>query len=151
MTKKFTGLHMLTVMILFFGTVIAVNVVMARYALTTFGGTVVDNSYVASQEYNGWLAKARAQKALGWKTEFVVDSDRRVEVISRDAKAPIVGASVSGVARHPLGRLPDVGLSFVSSGEGRYRTLQALPAGRWSVHLTIRRGGDEARLIETLG
>lgn len=151
MTKKFTGRHMLTAMLLFFGTVIAVNVVMARFALTTFGGTVVDNSYVASQEYNGWLAKARAQKALGWETDFVVDADRRIEVTSRDAKALIEGARVSGIARHPLGRMPDLGLRFVSMGEGRYRTLEKLPAGRWDVHLTIRRGGDEARLIETLG
>ena len=142
---------MLTIMVLFFGTVIAVNVVMARFALTTFGGTVVDNSYVASQEYNRWLAQARAQQALGWKTDFAVDPDRRVEIATRDKAAPIADAKVSGIAQHPLGRAPDVRLSFVSTGEGHYRTLEKLPAGRWNVHLTIKRGKDEARLIETLG
>ena len=38
-------------------------------AIGTFGGTVVDNSYVASQNYNRWLADADEQEALGWKTK----------------------------------------------------------------------------------
>ena len=56
-------------MVAFFGVVIAVNLLMAHYAVSTFSGTVVDNSYVASQEFNGWLGAARAQRALGWTVE----------------------------------------------------------------------------------
>ncbi len=65
-TKRFTGRHMAAIMFAFFGVVIAVNVTMATFATRTFGGTVVDNSYVASQKYNGWLAEARRQERLGW-------------------------------------------------------------------------------------
>ena len=54
MTKPFTGWHMTAILVGFFSTVIAVNVYMAHAAISTFGGTVVDNSYVASQEFNGW-------------------------------------------------------------------------------------------------
>ncbi|MGE0776676.1 MAG: FixH family protein, partial [Sphingomonadaceae bacterium] len=56
MTRSFTGRHMAIILIAFFGVVIAVNFYMARMAIGTFGGTVVDNSYVASQRFNGWLA-----------------------------------------------------------------------------------------------
>ena len=145
MAKKFTGFHMVMVMLAFFGTVIAVNLVMARYALSTFGGTVVANSYVASQEYNGWLAKARAQKALGWKTDFAMGPARRIAVET------IEGATISALAKHPVGRAPDVRLRFVAIGAGQYRAVEALPTGRWNVHLTITRGNDQAKLIESLG
>ncbi len=147
MTKRFTGLHMLTVMVGCFGVIIAVNLLMAHYALSTFGGTVVDNSYVASQEFNGWLAKARRQKALGWTTSFSLDPARHVGVETSAGE----DATVSGVARHPLGRAPDVALGFAALGGGRYRATTVLPGGRWLVHVSIKRGGDEARLIETLG
>ena len=60
--RRFTGWHMTTILVAFFAVVITVNIVMARFALSTFGGTVVENSYVASQHYNEWLARAAAQR-----------------------------------------------------------------------------------------
>ena len=36
---------------------------------STFGGVVVENSYVASQDFNGWLDEARAERALGWDAD----------------------------------------------------------------------------------
>ena len=58
MTRQFTGRHMLAILIAFFGTVIAVNMVMAVLATRTFGGLVVENSYVATRQFNGWLEQA---------------------------------------------------------------------------------------------
>jgi nitrogen fixation protein FixH len=79
-TKPFSGRHAAAILIAFFGVVIAVNVTMAMFATRTFGGTVVDNSYVASQKYNGWLAEARRQKQLGWTASASLDAGRRVMV-----------------------------------------------------------------------
>ncbi len=59
------------------------------------------------------------------------------------------GAKVTGFARHPLGREADVPLNFVTRGS-RSRSVNPLPAGRWNIHLLVRRGESEARLIETL-
>ena len=64
--KPFGGRQMAAIFVTGFGIVIAVNVAMASLAVESFHGTVVDNSYVASQSYNGWLGKAAASKALGW-------------------------------------------------------------------------------------
>ncbi|MFP5454579.1 MAG: FixH family protein, partial [Alphaproteobacteria bacterium] len=55
MRRGFTGRHMAASMVGFFTVVIAVNVTMATVASHSFGGTVVDNSYVASQRFNRWL------------------------------------------------------------------------------------------------
>jgi len=146
MTKRrhITGWHATAALVAFFGVVVAVNLVMAMYATSTFGGVVVENSYVASQKYNDWLAAAERQKELGWKITPGVDKDRRVTVA-----LAVEGANVRGYARHPLGREPDVPLSFVAEGDG-FRSVNPLPAGRWTVHLLVKRGNDEARLIETL-
>jgi nitrogen fixation protein FixH len=116
---------------------------MATLATRTFGGVVVQNSYVASQRYNDWLKAARAQERLGWKAVAALDPERRVTV---QVSAP--GAIVTGYAAHPLGREADVPLEF--SGVGSFRSKQALPAGRWRVHIFVRRGTEQASLVETL-
>ena len=144
MTRRFSGRHMAAILIAFFGVVIAVNLTMATFATRTFGGVVVENSYVASQKYNDWLEAARRQQKLAWTIEPSLDEQRRVTIaLSFD------GAKVTGFARHPLGREPDVPLTFVTR-ENRSRSVKPLPAGRWNLHLLIRRGESEARLIETL-
>jgi nitrogen fixation protein FixH len=148
--RGFTGRHMLAVMLGFFGVVIAVNVTMAVLAGRTFGGTVVDNSYVASQRFNRWLAEGRAQEQLGWTARLRLDGRRHVRVELTDRIGALEGAEVAAVARHPLGRESDVALRFRPEGNGVYVSQGALPAGRWQVHVEVRRAGDDHRLIETL-
>ncbi len=138
MTKRVTGWHMTAILLAFFGVVVAVNLTMATLATRTFGGVVVENSYVASQKYNGWLAAARKQDRLGWTVEPRLDAGRHVVVkVSKD------GTRLSGFARHPLGREADVPLTFDSA----MRSTRPLPDGRWALHLLVRDGPDEARLI----
>lgn len=50
--KEFTGRHMLAIMLAFFGVIIAVNGVMATFATRSWSGLVVENTYVASQQFN---------------------------------------------------------------------------------------------------
>jgi nitrogen fixation protein FixH len=147
-TGRFTGWHMTTILIAFFGVVIAVNLVMARFAVSTFGGTVVDNSYVASQNYNRWLAAAEKQSQLGWKTTLSLDPSRRVLVRAAKAGLPITGLTLSGTATHPLGRVPSIPLSFAVSATGDYRARQSLPKGRWKVALALTRDADTLKLVE---
>ena len=141
MTNRTSGWHMTGILVAFFGTVIAVNVTMATFAVRTFGGTVVENSYVASQEFNGWLKAARKQQELGWNVTSGLDPQRHVIVTTN-----VDGAEVTGFARHPLGRAPDVPLAF---GHGM-RSDRALPSGRWEIYLTVRKGREEVRTVETL-
>ena len=50
MTMRFTGWHMAAILLGFFGLVVAVNLYMAHTAISTFGGTVVENSYVTVRD-----------------------------------------------------------------------------------------------------
>ncbi len=145
---ELTGKHILAIFIAFFGVIIAVNLYMATQAIGTFGGVVVDNSYVASQKYNGWLAEARAQKELGWEEQVIRGSDGTLTVTVTDAlKAPLAGASINVLARHPLGRAPELDIAFTEVAPGQYRAATPLPAGRWQVHVTIQQGGRTKNLL----
>jgi nitrogen fixation protein FixH len=66
-----TGRKVLAITVAFFGVIIAVNLVMARAAISTFPGLEVKNSYVASQTFD---AERRAQQALGWAVSADYDA-----------------------------------------------------------------------------
>lgn len=138
MTGQFTGRHMAAIMIAFFGIVIAVNLVLARSAIGTFGGVVVENSYVASQHFNRWLDKARAEKALGWDATVQRRADGRLAATITGAPD---NARVSAVAWHPLGRLPVVPLAFASGSPGQFLSSAPLPEGRWRLRIEVEAQG----------
>lgn len=138
---RFTGRHMAAILVAFFGVVIAVNVLMAKLAIGTFGGEVVENSYVASQHFNRWLDEAGAERALGWQAEIRHAPDGTVLVSLSGAPA---GAAVSGEAWHPLGRMPDRVLHFRPAGTG-FRSRERIPAGRWRIRVQVTAGGHRWR------
>ncbi len=140
MARAFNGWHIAGILVAFFGIVVAVNVLMATLATRTFSGTVVDNSYVASQQFNGWLAAGRAQRALGWSARIDLDGARHVRVIGR---IPL-GAAITAVAFHPLGRVADMPLSFSAGRDGSYVSQATLPAGRFQIRVKVRANGHVA-------
>ncbi len=135
--KRFTGWHMTGILVAFFGSVAAVNFTMASYASSTFGGIVVENSYVASQEYNGWLEQARESEALGWEAVTTWRPDGRLLVSVGGAPDNL---DAHATARHPLGRKPDRALGFTRIGEGTYLSDEQLPQGRWTLRLELSDG-----------
>ena len=147
MSRTFTGRHMAMIMVAFFGVIITVNFTMARFAVSTFGGIVVENSYVASQEFNRWLEEARQQRALGWDAVTTWRPDNRLAV--RLTGVPD-GAKVSATARHPLGRMPDRDIPFEPAGEGRFLSTEELPDGRWTLRLEVNAAGQTWRREEEL-
>jgi len=64
---KFSGRHFLLIMLGAFGVIIAVNLTLAYFALGSFPGLDVANTYVASQQFE---ARRRAQEKLGWQSRI---------------------------------------------------------------------------------
>jgi nitrogen fixation protein FixH len=145
---KFTGWHMTAILVAFFGVVMAVNFTMARMAISSFGGTVVDNSYVASQKYNRWLNAAAQQDKLGWEVSASVDAERHVRIDARSNGVMLEQVTAVGDALHPLGRAADVPLVFAATPQGYLLSTKPLPAGRWNLRLSLRRGADIFKLVE---
>ena len=143
--RPFTGWHMTAILVAGFSVVIAVNMLMATLAVRSFGGAVVENGYVASQKFNGWLAQARAQEKLGWRDRVSLDAARHVRM-----ELNVRGAQVSAVAQHPLGRAPNIMLRLHEVTPGVYASDRALPAGRWQLRFDIRHGGGEEHLLREI-
>jgi len=145
--RRFTGWHATFALVAFFGVVMAVNFTMAALARSSFGGVVVENSYVASQSYNGWLAEARESDRLGWQATTARLPDGRLSVTLAGAPE---GTSLTGMARHPLGRLDDVALGFAAQDDGSFLSKELLPPGRWTLRFEAQSGGQVWRAEEAI-
>jgi len=144
--RPFTGRKMAVILVSFFAVVIAVNVLMARLASSTFGGVVVDNSYVASQEFNGWLKEARSEKALGWKGTIARDASNRAAITITDSTGKAISsAKVSAVAEHPLGQRPTNTLMLNETAPGTYSA--PLELGRWRLNVMVEADGQIWRTV----
>jgi len=147
--KPMTGYHMLMILLGFFGVVFVVNFYMAYLAVSTFTGTVVDNSYVASQQFNGWLVEARAEKALGWQAAVSLDPSRHLVVRVNDkAGHPLAPLDGKGFAGRALVNEKPRSVHFVPVGAGQLRSVDALPAGRWLLKLEIVSGTHHLRVAQ---
>jgi len=132
---EFTGRHMLMIMVAFFGVIIAVNIGMARLAGSSFGGLVVKNSYVASQEFNEKLEQSREQLALGWTPTFqVVKGTIRYRLTDKDGN--IVAATAASVQfRHPSYEAADWSVPLKRADDGSFEAVQAARNGTWIVQI----------------
>ena len=137
--RQFTGKHMLITMVAGFGIVAAVNFYMASLAVGGFHGIVVENSYVASQKFNSWIEEAEAMEALGWSAEPARDESGHLVLMTEGVPAI---ASISAELRRPIGEREFASLTFAPLGDGRYRSLEALDEGRWTMRLAIEAGGE---------
>lgn len=147
MSGKFTGQHMTAILIGGFGIVIAVNLLMATLAIRGFGGVVVKNSYVASQNFNTLLARSKAQDALGWNAHVGRAGDGRL-VVTTSAPA---GSRVRADLRRPVGNPALTTWHLVSAGDGRFASTDRLPEGRWLVRITIDHGADHMQIEKPVG
>ncbi len=142
MTNRFTGRHMTAILIAFFLVVIGVNGTLAWLASSTFSGALAENGYVASQDYNRWIAQSAAQDRLGWSIATHVE-ERHLVLETRG----VTGASADVILSHPLGLESDRRLSMAAMGGARLRSVSDVPKGRWIANLVIRQGGREARFM----
>jgi len=133
--REFTGFHMALCIGGFFATIIAVNLTLAVFANTTWSGLIVKNGYVASQQYNDFLAQARKQNALGWQAALAIENGQLVFKISDRDGAEISGLDVRARIGRPAHANDDVDVRFLPETAGVYIAAPALGNGQWSINL----------------
>ena len=155
--RRFTGLHMLFGVVCgFFAVVIAANAALAYYAMGSWSGLVVENSYVASQNYNAVLAEARAQRALGWKSKLEASPSSLVFTVSDKSGHAIAGAKVEAELERPSSSTEDRTLVLLERPGGRYIHDGGLKPGLWNATVSVtntagRRYRRDFRLNVTSG
>jgi nitrogen fixation protein FixH len=129
--REFTGRHLLLILIAFFGVVIAVNLTMAYLANSTWTGLVVNNSYVASQEFNAKAAQAEAQIARGWTYELDLAGGQVRFVLKSANGAPISAKAVKVTFKRPVSDREDVTIDLARGTDGRWQAPHPLAPGAW--------------------
>lgn len=128
---ELTGKHVLAITVGAFSVIIAVNFLLAYKAVSTFPGLEVQNSYVASQEFDA--AKA-AQVALGWTlTPSYEAGQLRLAFTDGQGRAVTLGGLGVLIGR-PTETQEDVRPVFASS-EGVYVAAADLRPGKWMMQV----------------
>lgn len=133
---EITGRHVLAFTVGAFGLIIGVNVLMAYKAISTFPGLEVENSYVASQEFDSERA---AQLALGWTLKPAYDFDtKELELAFTDkAGQPVQLATLEVLVGRTTEAKDDSYPDFVREA-GVYIAKTNLAPGKWMMHVEAR-------------
>ena len=153
--QGFTGRHMLLATCTFFAVIIGVNVTMAWFASSSWSGLVVENTYVASQEFNRKADAMKAMAASGIVGKLsLVENVIHYDIRNRD-RTPAVVDDVTANFKRPVGDHEDFHVTFSKVGEGQFEAHHRLPSGDWIVEMISRRGNavvmHEAARIDTSG
>lgn len=132
---RFTGRHMLGIMLAFFGVIIAVNLTMATFASTSWTGFVVKNTYVASQEFNEKAERGRAQAALGWTGALSIEGATVRYAIHDKAGASIALQLATVTFRRPTSDTEDRTIALAADGAAWSAQTEALHDGAWIVEV----------------
>ena len=143
--REFQGIHFLLCMVAFFGVIIAVNITMAVMASKSWTGLVVKNTYVASQEFNGKLEQARAQRALGLHSELQYANGTLLFTLKdRDGKA-LLAENVEVKIGRPAFEQSDRVYSLGKTADGAFQLDTDLAQGEWSLTIAAEADGNHYR------
>ena len=150
--RPITGRFVLICLIVFFGLIIAMNVVMMKLAIETLPGTEVDSPYAASLAYGSEIEAAHAQAARGWAVNAQVtrdgDGGATVQVEARDRDGtPLSGVVFSSRLERPADRRLDQPVELAAIGNAVHRgRVERLAAGQWELIIEGDRSGERVFL-----
>lgn len=128
---EITGRQVLFFTVGAFGIIIAVNLVMAWKAVSTFPGLEAPNTFVASQEFD---TRREAQQGLGWTVAPGHENGRVRLAITDAAGQPVEVASLQVLIGRPTSARDDVTPDFAFVG-GIYEAPVELAPGLWMLKL----------------
>jgi nitrogen fixation protein FixH len=142
---EMTGFKVLVWLLAFFGVVFAVNGVMVKAAISTFGGVETVSSYQAGLRFEGEVAKAEKQDALRWQVVGTLKRDAKgeaaLDVTARDAQgAPLAGLTADARLAHPADERLDHVIPIQPVGAGTFRGVSAAQPGQWDLIIDLYRG-----------
>jgi nitrogen fixation protein FixH len=136
----------------FFAVIIAVNLIMATLAVSTFGGVETRNAYQAGLSFSREIAESRAQEARNWHVEAKLSNWTPdgvvVEVLPRDASgSPVAGVDFTVTFAHPASRRQDQVVALGEVSAGLFRARAQVTPGQWD--LVVEAGRDGERLFRS--
>ncbi|WP_027489144.1 FixH family protein [Allorhizobium undicola] len=127
----FTGWHMLLTICSFFGVIIAVNFTMAWYASHSWSGIVVENTYVASQQFNETTAEIRAILDSGVTGKMAVQQGIITYDLQIPGKGPVNADKVVANFKRPVGTAQDFSIELRPEAPGHFVGAHPAGPGHW--------------------
>ncbi len=132
---QITGRHVLVFTVGAFSIIIAVIVLLAWKAISTFPGLEVQNSYVASQQFD---AEREAQTALGWTLTQDYQPGAGLFLTFTDAEGlPVQVEDLQVLVGRSTSVADDQRPNFVREA-GRYTAAVDLAPGKWVLHVEAK-------------
>ena len=125
--------------------VVAVNLVLVWFALTTFTGVTVGHAFDRGRTYNHVIQEATRQDALGWQAALSLEAGRLTVRVTDRHGNPVVGA-IAGRLERPLDgtALP---LAFTMIDRGYFAaSAEGAALGQWDSRLLFI--GDSGDRLE---
>lgn len=125
--KPLTGRTVLIITVAAFSVIIAVNLTMAFLAAGSFPGLEVENSYIASQEFD---ERREAQERLGWIVESSYENGELVLTFANVDGGIVIPEDFTVLIGRTTESKDDMRPEF-SGSTGRYVAPIELARGKW--------------------
>ena len=134
--KELTGRHVLAMLLLFFGVMIAVNIYFGYTAVKTFTGEDVKKSYRQGLDYNTVIQSRVAQSDLGWavRANSMALEDGQTQIIVKIENEKGIGQTdltITGTLHHRVDSRLDLPLMFQDQGGGQFAAQTIVPMGQY--------------------
>jgi nitrogen fixation protein FixH len=141
-----TGRFVLVCFVAFFLAVAAINAIMIRFAVATFGGVETESAYKAGLAFKAESAAAVAQEARGWKVDTRIEQGGQgvvVFVSVHDAAGLVVPHLVAelGLA-HPADKRRDLAMAVSETSPGVFRATAQGATGQRILVVELARNGE---------
>lgn len=140
----------------FFAVTISLDTLFVVWALQSFPGEQVKNSYVLGLDYNREVARRREQEKLGWAAEVglaPVDGGRLVVRMQAADQSPLTGLTVSASV-HISGQASAETVELAETSAGEYVAPVTAPSSaRLEMNISARRAHEDTatfRAFKTL-
>ncbi|MDA0664500.1 MAG: FixH family protein [Proteobacteria bacterium] len=119
MSATLTGRHVLTILLVSFGVIFAVNGFFAYVAVQSFPGLESDRAYRKGLAFNDQVARTRALDNLGWSLATDLGADRVLTLTFTDRNSgPLAIDTLAVTLFHPTAARDDTVLKPAPAGRG---------------------------------
>jgi len=129
--REFTGRHAAMVFVGAFTIIVGVNIALAVSAVWTFPGLEVNNSYVASQNFDDRRA---TQEALGWTVSARASGGLVILSITDATGAPVKVADLQATLGRATHVKDDLAPDFRFDGTAYVAPVE-LASGNWNIRM----------------
>jgi nitrogen fixation protein FixH len=145
--RTLTGRTVLFCLLGFFGLIFAMNVVLVRVALSSFGGVETESSYKAGLSFKNDVAAAQEQDARHWAVEAKLQQSADGTLLTVSARdedgRPLAGLALEARLSHPTDKRHDVVVELPEIAPGRFQGTTAAPNGQWDLVIGLKRNDEQ--------